>query len=33
MSLTIRFEDFTEVAGAHRFQHAQFRNSVINAAL
>lgn len=33
MSLTIRFEDFTEVAGAHRFQHAQFQNSVINAAL
>ncbi len=33
MSLTIRFEDFSEVGGAHRFQHPQFRNSVINAEL
>ena len=33
MSLTIRFEDFSEVGGAHRFQHPQFQNSVINAGL
>ncbi len=33
MSLTIRFKDFTEVGGSHRFQHPQFQNSVINAAL
>jgi DNA polymerase IV len=33
MSLTIRFEDFSEVGGAHRFQHPQFQNSVINAQL
>lgn len=33
MSLTIRFEDFSEIGGSHRFQHAQFQNSVINAAL
>jgi len=33
MSLTIRFDDFSEVGGSHRFQHPQFRNSVINAAL
>jgi len=33
LSLTIRFEDFTEVGGAHRFQHSQFQNSIINAAL
>ena len=32
-SLTIRFDDFSEVSGNHRFQHAQFRNSVINTAL
>ncbi len=33
ISLTIRFNDFTEVGGSHRFQHAQFQNSVINRAL
>jgi DNA polymerase-4 len=33
MSLTIRFQDFSEVGGSHRFQHPQFCNSVINAAL
>jgi DNA polymerase-4 len=33
LSLTIRFDDFSEVGGSHRFQHPQFRNSVINAAL
>ena len=33
LSLTIRFEDFSEVGGAHRFQHPQFQNSVINAQL
>src|SRR5580698_8460342 len=29
MSLTIRFDDFSEVSGAHRFQHPQFQNSII----
>lgn len=33
LSLTIRFEDFSEVGGSHRFQHPQFQNSVINAQL
>jgi len=33
ISLTIRFDDFSEVGGSHRFQHPQFQNSVINAAL
>ncbi|MEK7780166.1 MAG: DNA polymerase IV [Verrucomicrobiota bacterium] len=33
VSLTIRFNDFSEVGGSHRFQHAQFQNSVINATL
>lgn len=33
MSLTIRFDDFSEVGGSHRFQHPQFQNSVINAQL
>lgn len=33
MSLTIRFTDFTEVSGAHRFQHPQFQNSVFNRVL
>ncbi len=33
MSLTIRFDDFSEVGGARRFQHPQFQNSIINAAL
>jgi len=33
MSLTIRFDDFSEVGGSRRFQHPQFQNSIINAAL
>lgn len=33
LSLTIRFTDFSEAGGSHRFQHPQFQNSVINAAL
>jgi DNA polymerase-4 len=33
MSLTIRFNDFTELSRGHRFQHPQFLNSVINAVL
>jgi DNA polymerase-4 len=33
LSLTIRFDDFSEAGGSHRFQHPQFCNSVINAAL
>jgi DNA polymerase-4 len=33
VSLSIRFNDFTEVGGSHRFQHPQFRNSVINSVL
>ena len=33
MALTIRFNDFSEVGGSHRFQHPQFQNSVANTAL
>jgi len=33
LALTIRFNDFSEVSGSHRFQHPQFRNSVVNAVL
>lgn len=33
VSLAIRFNDFTEVGGGHRFQHPQFRNSIINASV
>ena len=33
MSLTIRFDDFTETGGSHRFREPQFLNSVINATL
>jgi len=33
LSLYIRFNDFTEVGGAHRFHHPQFRNSTINAVI
>ncbi len=33
ISLTIRFTDFSEAGGSHRFQHAQFQNSVINTTL
>ena len=33
MSLVIRFSDFTESSAAHRFDHPQFRNSVVNGVL
>jgi DNA polymerase-4 len=33
VSLTIRFDDFSEAGGGHRFRAPQFLNSVINAAL
>ena len=33
LSLCVRFNDFTEVGGAHRFLHPQFRNSTINAVI
>ena len=33
MSLAVRFNDFTETGSGLRFQHPQFLNSVINAAL
>lgn len=33
VSLAIRFKDFTEVGGSHRFAHPQFQNSIINATL
>ncbi len=33
MSLTIRFEDFSEAGGSHRFREPQFLNSIINAHL
>jgi DNA polymerase-4 len=33
LSLAIRFEDFSEVGGSHRFQHPQFQNSIINSAI
>ena len=33
LSLTIRFEDFSEVGGSHRFRHPQFQNSIINSAI
>jgi DNA polymerase-4 len=33
MSLTIRFDDFSEAGGGHRFQAPQFLNSVINVRL
>ena len=32
-SLTVRFNDFTEVGTSHRFKHPQFLNSVINDVL
>ena len=32
-SLTIRFNDFTEVGGTHRFREPQFLNSVFNTVL
>ena len=33
LGLTIRFNDFSEVSGGHRFHDPQFQNSVINAVL
>jgi DNA polymerase IV len=33
MSLTIRFNDFSEVGGSHRFREPQFLNSIFNVAL
>jgi DNA polymerase-4 len=33
LSLTIRFDDFSEVGGSHRFHAPQFLNSVINSTL
>jgi len=33
LALTIRFNDFTEVGGGHRFREPQFLNSTINAVL
>ncbi len=33
LSLTIRFNDFTEVGGSHRFREPQFLNSTFNAVL
>lgn len=33
LSLTIRFNDFTELGSTHRFQHPQFQNSVINGVI
>jgi DNA polymerase-4 len=32
-SVTLRFNDFTEIGGGHRFQHPQFRNSIINTEI
>ncbi len=33
LSLTIRFNDFSEVGAAHRYREPQFLNSVVNATL
>jgi len=33
MSLAIRFTDFTESGASHRFDHPQFRNSIVNGML
>lgn len=33
LSLSIRFNDFTEREGSHRFRHPQFLNSVINTTI
>src|ERR1700679_3869252 len=33
LSLTIRFKDFTETSGSHRFRKPQFLNSTFNVAL
>ena len=32
-SVAIRFDDFTEVNGGHRFRAPQFQNSIINTAI
>jgi DNA polymerase IV len=31
LGVTIRFDDFSEAGGSHRFRHPQFQNSAINA--
>ena len=33
LSLTIRFNDFSEVGESYRFQHPQFQNSIVNGVL
>jgi DNA polymerase-4 len=33
LALTIRFNDFSEAGGSHRFQHPQYKNSVINTVV
>ncbi len=33
VSLTIRFDDFSETGGSHRFREPQFQNSTVNAVL
>jgi DNA polymerase-4 len=33
LGLTIRFTDFSEVSGGHRFREPQFQNSIINTVL
>ena len=33
LGLTIRFNDFSEVSGGHRFHEPQFQNSVMNAVM
>jgi DNA polymerase-4 len=33
LSVSIRFKDFSEVSGTHRFQHPQFQNSIINTVI
>lgn len=33
LALTVRFNDFSEVSGGHRFQHPQFQNSIVNTVL
>ena len=33
LGLTVRFTDFSEITGGHRFREPQFQNSVINAVL
>ncbi|HKW28467.1 MAG TPA: DNA polymerase IV, partial [Verrucomicrobiae bacterium] len=33
LGLTVRFTDFSEVSGGHRFHAPQFQNSIINAVL